>query len=125
MKCIVNGLDATGVRIVTYSLVLIFAQIADKILEVKCLFNTPPMTKEQLIKEFREKFKHSQFVNYSAIEAFLLSAFDAGRASGIEEVKEEINHLIDHTHCFNQETPPCGKKAHARCCLCEAVNKKD
>jgi hypothetical protein len=24
----------------------------------------------------------------------------------------------DHTHCFNQVTPPCGKKVHVKCCLC-------
>ena len=26
---------------------------------------------------------------------------------------------ISHTHCFNQPKPPCGKKAHAQCCLCD------
>lgn len=81
------------------------------------------MTKEQLIKEFREKFftvhdgcddgyyacpkSEDYFGKYEStpieerpcfchveytkpkVEAFLLSAFDAGRASGIEEVKEK------------------------------------
>lgn len=28
---------------------------------------------------------------------------------------------LDHSHCFDQETPACGieKKLHSRCCLCE------
>jgi len=26
-----------------------------------------------------------------------------------------------HAHCWTSENPPCGKKAHARCCLCEEI----
>lgn len=26
----------------------------------------------------------------------------------------------DHTHCFDQENPPCGIRGKHRCCLCEA-----
>lgn len=67
------------------------------------------MTKEQLIKEFREKFYPTYKKSFKEndaiempieyadwvyalkdIEAFLLSAFDAGRASGIEEVNKKI-----------------------------------
>lgn len=75
-------------------------------------------TKEQLIKEFREKFKciqtdcngnghipelvseeNDEWTSYQCefhakylfpLEVFLLSAFDAGRASGIEEVNKKI-----------------------------------
>jgi len=32
---------------------------------------------------------------------------------------------ISHTHCFNQSNPPCGKKAHAQCCLCDAMLAKE
>lgn len=59
------------------------------------------MTKEQLIKEFREKFQ--DLIPYQYVKGgtklittreevidFLLSTFDAGRASGIEEVKEIV-----------------------------------
>lgn len=57
-------------------------------------------TKEQLIKEFDEKAPLSvarngiglDYEQWQSVRAFLLSTFDAGRASGIEEVKEEINH---------------------------------
>lgn len=87
------------------------------------------MTKEQLIKEFREKFtaKHEYdnllFVDLrgssvDALEAFLLSAFDAGRASGIEEVKYNKmpceNHTIYSESCVacqksNELTPSSSK----------------
>lgn len=57
--------------------------------------------KEQLIKEFREKFVveanvDDVFINVAnegelkELESFLLSSFDAGRASGIEEVNKKI-----------------------------------
>lgn len=63
------------------------------------------MTKEQLIKEFREKFGtavrdgatiklqkggDAMLVGEKEMLAFLLSTFDAGRASGIEEVNKKI-----------------------------------
>lgn len=32
---------------------------------------------------------------------------------------------IDHTHCWNEESPPCGQKIeHLKCCLCELPNPK-
>lgn len=34
-------------------------------------------------------------------------------------------HHIDHTHCWEEENPPCGQKIeHYKCCLCEMVNPK-
>lgn len=55
------------------------------------------MTKEQLIKEFREKFTREDGLldigkyDDEIVEDIISSAFDAGRASGIEEeVKKEI-----------------------------------
>lgn len=32
-------------------------------------------------------------------------------------------HEIDHTHCWEEENPPCGQKIkHYECCLCKKKN---
>lgn len=93
------------------------------------------MTKEQLIKEFRERFTFQKggvwmdgktYMVPFEIQAFLLSAFDAGekngieigRASGIEEVKNNKmpceNHTIYSESCVacqesNELTPSSSK----------------
>lgn len=30
-----------------------------------------------------------------------------------------------HAHCWTSKNPPCGKKAHARCCLCDIPAPKN
>lgn len=29
-----------------------------------------------------------------------------------------------HTHCFNQDNPPCGLPGKHRCCLCEITEEE-
>jgi len=52
-----------------------------------------PTNKEEMekrmIKEFREAFKHSQFVDYSAIEAFIKYALFSLKSEIIKRVEEE------------------------------------
>lgn len=34
-------------------------------------------------------------------------------------------HHVDHTHCWEEDNPPCGQKIeHLKCCLCEKLNPK-
>lgn len=38
--------------------------------------------------------------------------------------QQEPYHQRDHAHCFDQETPPCGKGKHTSCCLCERTQQE-
>ncbi len=46
--------------------------------------------KQRKIQAFREKFKHSQFVNYAEIEAFLAETIEECRQNSRVELAEEL-----------------------------------
>lgn len=98
------------------------------------------MTKEQLIKEFEEKFRlydtrkpiaffrteseegSKRIIEHPEnIKSFLLSAFDAGekngiaigRASGIEEVKKKMERAVKKIEITEAEPPFYQKKVNA------------
>lgn len=58
-------------------------------------------------EEFKEKFKHSQFVNYSAIKAFIQDQITKTQQEIAEQIIEELNKLkkeqLDTTDPDNYE----------------------
>lgn len=50
---------------------------------------------ENLLKEFRKKFKHSQFINYSAIELWLEEQIPLIQDKAVREERERIIDLTD------------------------------
>lgn len=63
--------------------------------------HTPHITKEEIFKEFDEKFKHSQFVNFSLIKDFLSHSLDQYADSKLVEV---LARLLEEIGESNGET---------------------
>lgn len=54
-------------------------------------------------------------------DAYRLSEFEKKMVAVLVPTPFNYNEL-SHIHCWEQQNPPCGKKEHARCCLCEKYN---